>query len=286
MPVNNIISLSETKGLLYFHHMQNIVLVIINGIIEGLTEFIPVSSTGHLIIFDAWFPLHSDNTETFQIAIQLGAIMAVVVYYKTVFFRVLSQLKTNVTPVITLIVAMIPAFTVAFFAYDLIKTTLFNPTTVALALIVGGIAMVIIDKFYGHQRVTEDYTHDQVFEKVSISQALAIGVAQVLSLWPGMSRSATTIMGGVVSGLPYKMAADFSFLLAMPVISVAVCYDMLKMAHALTHMDIIYILIGFVVSFFVGLMAITAMIRWIPKWHLTPFGIYRILLGMGVLVLL
>ncbi|MDC0036794.1 undecaprenyl-diphosphate phosphatase [bacterium] len=267
--------------------MNNILIVIINGIIEGLTEFIPVSSTGHLILLEHWLTLPLEAAETFQISIQIGAIAAVLVYYRDFFKSFLGNLKNNLHLITVFLAAIVPVFIVGFLAYDFIKSSLFSPEIVVAALIVGGIAMIVCDNIYVHKNHKQHASSDfDAFNAMSVKQGFIIGLFQIFSLWPGMSRSGSTIVGGVLAGLSYKTAADFSFCLALPVIGTAVIYDIIKSSSLLNTADIQYIGIGMLVSFVVGLLAISTVIKWISSWHLSPFGIYRIILAFGVLYLL
>jgi len=261
-------------------------IVILNGIIEGLTEFIPVSSTGHLIILDQFIPFPSVNKETFQISIQCGAILAVLFHYKTFFKSFFKTLKTKSSNLVKIAAAVLPIFVIGFIAYDFIKSILFDSSIVIFALIFGGIIMILVDKFSSATLKTNSNIpfHD-AFDQISIKQAFIIGIFQIASLIPGMSRSGSTIVGGVISKLNYKTAADFSFILSFPVIGAAVIYDLIQSSNTLEKADLYFIGLGFIVSFLVGLIAIKTVIKWISKWHLSPFGIYRILLGIGVLII-
>ena len=267
--------------------MNDILVVIINGIIEGLTEFIPVSSTGHLILLEHWLTLPLDAAETFQISIQIGAITAVLVYYRDFFKSFLGNLNNNLHLISVFLAAIIPVFVVGFLAYDFIKSSLFSPEIVVAALIVGGIAMIACDKIYVHKsQETRSQSDFDALNSITLRQGFIIGLFQIFSLWPGMSRSGSTIVGGVLAGLSYKTAADFSFCLALPVIGTAVIYDVIKSSSLLSTGDLHYIGIGILISFIVGLLAISTVIKWISSWHLAPFGIYRIILAFGVLYLL
>lgn len=261
-------------------------IVILNGIIEGLTEFIPVSSTGHLIILDYFIHFPSEQKETFQISIQVGAITAVLFHYKDFFISFFQHIKNDFSSLYKIIAAISPVFIVGFLFYDFIKLFLFNSSVVVFALVFGGIVMILVDKFSSHS--LKNYSEKpfyESFKEISIKQAFLIGVFQIASLIPGMSRSGSTIVGGIISKLNYKSAADFSFILSFPVIGAAVTYDLLKSSSVLNNNDLYYIGIGLIISFIVGLFAIKTVIKWISKWHLMPFGIYRIILGIGVLVL-
>ena len=267
--------------------MIDYAIVILNGIIEGLTEFIPVSSTGHLILLDHFISFPSNQAETFQIAIQLGAILAVLIYYREFFKKFISSLSKNKSLLFKFFLCIMPILLGGFLAYDIIKLYFFSSRYIVVsALIFGGIAMIITDYlFIKKETPSEKLTTFEALSRISYKQALSVGLFQLFALWPGMSRSGSTIVGGIVSGLSYKQAADFSFLCAVPVIGAATLYDLMKSYHMLTYQDLNYIALGLVVSFFVGLFAISSFLKWIQQWHLMPFGIYRIILGLGVLAL-
>ena len=256
---------------------MEILKVIILGIIEGLTEFIPVSSTGHLIIFEKILQLKTENTHTFQIAIQLGAISAVFFTYQSKLKSIFQQKEQLVHFIKLLCVAAVPVFIIGFITYDYIKENLFSPLTVALALITGSIGMIYVELKPSKSLKTNE------LENISLKQAFSIGCFQVVSLWPGMSRSGATIIGGLFSNLSHRVAADFSFLLALPVISAAVAYDLLKSMHNLTSEDIAMIFVGGLVSFLVAIIAIKTFLIWLEKVKLFPFAIYRIILAFMVL---
>ena len=261
-------------------------IVILNGIIEGLTEFIPVSSTGHLILLDHFISFPSAQKETFQISIQCGAICAVLFYYRDFFKSFFNQVKKHPENIYKIIVAILPVFIAGFCFYEFIKTYLFNSTVVTAALIFGGTIMILVDKFsMPSLKKTSSQSFYESFQELSIKQAFYVGLFQLASLIPGMSRSGSTIVGGVLSKLSYKTAADFSFILSFPVIGAAVIYDLLKSSGELLAIDLYFIAIGLVVSFFIGLIAIKTVIKWISTWYLSPFGIYRIILGIGVILL-
>ena len=253
--------------------------VIILGIIEGLTEFIPVSSTGHLIIVEDFLNLNTDNAHTFQIAIQLGAILAVLFSYQDKIRSLLVHSENRIHFFKLLVIAALPVFVIGFFCYEYIKAQLFSPITVAMALIVGAIGMILVEFKPSNQTKTDE------IENITLKQAFYVGLFQVISLWPGMSRSGSTIIGGLFANLSHRIAADFSFLLALPVISAAVLYDLIKSFNQLTSNDLIMILLGGVVSFIVALFAIKTFLIWLEKVRLFPFAIYRIILAMIVLKL-
>ena len=253
--------------------MTDLITAGVLGVVEGLTEFLPVSSTGHLILVGETLKFTQGNAATFDIAIQLGAILAVVAAFPGYFISLLNP-KSWLSPKgKALILACLPVMAVGFLTHHWIKTHLFNPLTVALALIVGAIAMIVVQK-RPQPSVT---THD--IEAITPKQALWIGISQCFSLWPGMSRSASTIMGGLLAGLSYELAAQFSFLIAVPVMVAAVTFDLIKSASVITSYDLQLIGVGFGVAFGVAWASIYAMLMILKKYKLVPFAIYRIVLG-------
>ena len=261
--------------------MPDYIKAIILGIIEGITEFLPISSTGHLILVEDYLQLPMSNPETFNIAIQLGAILAVVIYHKDYFYSLLVKEKWFGQKMNALIIAILPVLGIGFFAYSYIKTYLFGPITVILALFFGALLMAFIEKI-SKKNIDDSLT----IETVSYKQALTIGVFQCLSLWPGFSRSGATIIGGLFAGLPLAVAAEFSFIISVPVMVIAVSYDLLKTASLLSIHDFQLIGIGFVVSFIVGFGSIIGLLKLLKRTTLLPFIIYRILLaGVSALCL-
>ena len=258
---------------------------IILGILEGLTEFIPVSSTGHLIIVGELLAFDEKYSATFDIFIQLGAILSVVVIYFERFLKLIPNYNASdyedgfsgYTGLSKIALACIPAFVLGFLFHDIIKQLLFNPTTVALALIVGGIAFFVFDK------PNRSYTQHSL-ESISYKQSLYIGLWQCLALWPGMSRSGSTIIGGLIQGLDRKIAAEFSFFVAVPVMVAAVSYDMLKSMSEIDAIDWSLFAVGFITSFLIALLAIKTFLTFLNSHTLRPFGVYRILLGIVVLI--
>ncbi len=259
---------------------MSILHVLILGIIEGLTEFIPISSTGHLILVGELLGIEGEGSKTFQIAIQLGAIFAVIVSYPRYFLGFLDPKEWLQPKFKTLIIAILPILVFGFLFYSPIKAYLFSSFTVALGLIFGGIVMIIVD-YYAKNRPLPT----KEIEDISFKQALIIGVMQCAALWPGMSRSGSTIVGGLLTGLRYELAATFSFLIAVPVMIVAVTYDMLKMASELSAADAQAIGLGLLISFVVAIVAIKTFLRILSRVKLSPFGIYRIIIGILILLL-
>ena len=251
--------------------VDSIIKVFLLSIIEGLTEFIPVSSTGHLIIVSELIDFHSQNG-TFEIAIQLGAILAVIVYYKAFFKHLLLTLPRQM--ILNLLLASLPVLILGFLFYDFIKSVLMTPVSIASALIVGSILMIFSD-------TRPSQKHD--IHSLSFKNAFSIGCFQCLALWPGMSRSGATICGGLINKLDHAVAAQFSFILGVPIIGAAVGYDLLKSFHTLSMDDIYAISLGCFFSFFISLFTIRYFLKLLSKTKLLPFAIYRIVIACGIL---
>jgi len=257
------------------------------GIVEGLTEFLPVSSTGHLILTSHALGLHDDATKSFEVVIQLGAILAVVVHYRRLLGeRVLGVARRDpdsLRLLYALIAAFIPTAIAGVLLRKTIKRLLFGPTPVALALVVGGLAMIVAERLLAKregQRTT--------LEEVTPLDGLIIGLAQCLSLWPGTSRAMTTLVAGRVRGFSARVSAEFSFLLALPILGAATALDLYKDGRALlaTPDARLALAVGFVVSFLVAWAAIGWFLSFLAKRTLEAFGWYRIALGIAVFVLL
>ena len=260
---------------------------LILGIVEGLTEFLPVSSTGHLILTNALLGLDGAAVDSYIIVIQLGAILAVAVYYRE---RVLGLLRGALGKdpqgrklLINLILAFIPAAIAGLLLGDLIQSILFFPGIVALALIDGGFVMIVTDKLVAGNRQQRNS-----LEQITPADALLVGVAQCFALIPGTSRSMTTIVGGQLRGFSNSLAADFSFLLALPTLGAATVYSMIKDRELLMQMDggLVAVLVGLVVSFFVAWAAIAWFLKVVKHAGMSPFGIYRIVVGGLTIILL
>lgn len=246
---------------------------IIIAIIEGLTEFLPVSSTGHMILTDSLMAVQDKEfAKTFEIVIQLGAIMAVLLIYIKRFF-------VGINIYMKLFVAFLPTGVIGFLAYKTIKHYLFNPFTVSVSLIIGGVVLILLDK-WSKEKVSE---YKQV-EDISYQGAIKIGLIQCLSMIPGVSRAAATIFGGVFSGFDRKQAAEFSFLLAIPTMFAASGYDLLKEKDNIHSDDITILLLGGLVAFLVAIVAVKGFIAFLNKYGFKHFGYYRIILGVLFLV--
>ena len=259
----------------------SLLTIILLGIVEGLTEFIPVSSTGHLVLAGALLGYKDASSATFDIVIQLGAILAVLVLYFNRFAAagagVLRREPAALAFARNLLLGFIPALVVGAIAYKAIKRLLESPITVAVALIVGGIAILVIE------RLAKRLTIHSI-ETIPPGKAFAIGVAQCLAMIPGVSRSGATIMGALSFGVDRKTAAEFSFFLAIPVMLAASAKELWEQRHALGDTDWGSIGIGFVVSFLVALVVIRAFIAIVSRHGFAPFAWYRIVVGAAALV--
>ena len=250
------------------------------GLVEGATEFVPVSSTGHLIVVSNWLHLVDERAKTFDIFIQLGAILAIVWLYRRRLGQVVLSAGRNSQSrrfVSNLLIAFLPAAVVGFLAHDWIKARLFNPVVVAVALVVGGVLILIIERWSPQSTVTE-------VDDLRPRTALGIGLAQVLSLVPGTSRSGATIMGGYVLGLSRVAATEFSFFLAIPVMLAATLYDLLKSWSYLAPSDAPMFVVGFIVSFASAVVVVRGFLRYVSRHSFAVFAWYRIVLGVLLLL--
>lgn len=252
---------------------MNYIQAIIIAIIEGITEFLPVSSTGHMILAQSLMKVQDPEfAKTFEIVIQLGAIMAVLLLYIKRFF-------VGLNIYLKLIVAFLPTGIIGFLAYKTIKHYLFNPYTVSISLIVGGIVLILLDRWSAEKK--SEY---KKVEDISYANAFKIGLIQCISMIPGISRSAATIFGGIFSGFNRRQAAEFSFLLAIPTMFAASGYDLLKEKDNIHHDDMAILLLGAFVAFVVAIVAVKAFIAFLTKYGFKHFGYYRIILGVLFLV--
>ncbi len=254
---------------------------LILGIIEGLTEFLPISSTGHLIVVGDLINFKS-NGKVFEIAIQLGAVLAVIFEYRRRFTHVVTHIGRDKQVnrfVVNLAVAFIPAAVVGLIFSKQIKLYLFNPITVAAALVIGGFIILWIER---RQRFIPPKVTS--VDDMRMRDALVVGIAQICALVPGTSRSGSTIMGGMLWGLERKVATEFSFFLAVPVMIAATTYDVLKHFHLFSAQDIGLIAVGFVSAFAAGLLAVKALLKFVASKNYVPFAYYRIIFG-GLILL-
>ncbi len=265
-----------------FYNLVDLILLFksfLLGLVEGITEFIPVSSTGHLILAGDLLGFSDEKAKVFEVFIQLGAILSVVWLYREKLRNVVSGIprsKEARSLVINIFIAFLPAAVVGLLVHKTIKAYLFNPVTVAGALIAGGIAILLIEKMHHRAEV-------KTLESISLKQALGAGIAQCFALFPGVSRSGATIMGGLLLGFDRKVSVEFSFFLAIPTMFAATGYDLVKNLNMLSASDIPLFLVGFIVSFFSALVVIRAFLGYVSKHDFSGFAYYRILFGALVL---
>ena len=254
---------------------MDIFQAIIIGIIEGFTEFLPISSTGHMIVASKFLGIEeSALMKAYEVIIQFAAIMAVMLIYreKITFKKVDLWVK--------LFVAFLPLAIVGFIFKDVIKT-LFNVETVAWMFIIGGLIFLVVEYFY-----TEKEHHIKDVEKVSYTQALWVGFAQIFSLVPGTSRAGATIIGGLLSGLDRKTSMEFSFLLAIPVMAAVTGYDLLKHYQDFADANWTAFVVGFITAFIVAYVTIKLFLVFIQRFTFVAFGVYRIIFGIILLMVI
>ncbi len=254
---------------------MDIIQAIIIGIIEGFTEFLPISSTGHMIVASKFLGIEeSALMKAYEVIIQFAAILAVMLIYreKITFKKIDLWMK--------LLVAFLPLAVVGFIFKDVIKS-LFNVQTVAWMFIIGGVVFLIVEYYY-----KESESHVNDVEEVTYKQAWWVGFAQIFSLVPGTSRAGATIVGGLLTGLDRKTSSEFSFLLAIPVMGAVSGYDLLKHYQDFAHVNWGAFVVGFVVAFVVAYVTVKLFLVFIQRFTFVPFGIYRILFGIILLMII
>lgn len=260
---------------------------VIIGIVEGITEFLPISSTGHMIIVGNLINFQApaypkQYVDMFEVVIQLGAILAIVVLYWEKIKGSLINLKPGGWGFklwFNIFVAFLPSAIIGLLLHKAIEAKLFNAITVSLALIIGGFLMIFMEKKYRKGNATKS------IDDVNIVQAFKIGCFQCLALWPGMSRSASTIIGAWISGLNTVAAAEFSFFLAIPTMIGASVFSLKNGVGSMNGSQVIALVIGFVVSFIVALVVVEKFIKFLQRKPMRVFAIYRIFIGIVILVL-
>jgi undecaprenyl-diphosphatase len=263
----------------------DIIKTILIGIVEGITEWLPISSTGHMILVDEWIQLGTSEAfkEMFLVVIQLGAIMAVVV----LFFHKLNPIAPSKTKVeqkdtwvlwSKVLVGVLPAGIIGILLDDWLSDTLYNYITVAITLVVYGVLFIVVERWNKSRTSTTNS-----LAELSYKTALFIGVFQVLSLIPGTSRSGATILGAIVLGTSRYVAAEFSFFLSIPVMFGASFLKLLKFGFAFTASEVVILLIGMITAFIVSIIAIKFLLSYIKKHDFEVFGWYRIVLGILVI---
>lgn len=260
--------------------MEHFLTAILLGIIEGLTEFIPVSSTGHLILAGKLLGFEGPPGKLFEVFIQFGAVMAVIWCYREKCYQVVTGLGSDVGAqrfARNICLAVLPAMLLGGLLFDFIKTTLFDPMIVAVALIIGGVLILLIEKFKPAPTIAST-------EAMSRRTALLIGCIQCLAMIPGVSRSGATIMGALLCRVERKAAAEFSFFLAIPTMLAASSYDLYRNFHLLDDHSITVLALGFGAAFITAMLVVRAVVGFVGRYGFVPFAIYRILLG-GVMLL-
>jgi len=253
-------------------------LAVILGIVEGLTEFLPVSSTGHLILTNRFAGFDGHRAEVFEIFIQLGAVLAVILEYRRKLFGFAMTLGSRAdSRSFVISIAIAPAAATGLLFHDLISEHLFSARMVAVGLVAGAVLILVVESLPLRPRV-------QAAEATGWKAALGIGLAQCLALWPGFSRSAATILGGLVAGLNRPAATEFSFFLAIPTLGAATVYSLVKRFDALEPGDLFYLAVAFAVSFVVAWWSIRWLLRFVSTHTLRPFAWYRLLVGAALLI--
>lgn len=266
--------------------MNDYMIAVILGIVEGFTEYLPVSSTGHMILVGDWLGFDGPRASVFEVFIQLGAILSVLIIYKEKFIRMLYQyrcwnlfrrenwFRTDTGLTLAHVAAgIVPVMGIGYLAHHAIKTYLFSTGTVIIGLIIGGLFMLAAEKAHMKVRCKD-------VEKMTIVQAFLVGAFQMLALWPGFSRSGSTIAGGLFLGMSRKAAADFSFIIAVPVMIVACFYDLLKSLSYLSGNDLVMIAIGFVTAFVVAYVSVLWFLKFLNKSTLASFAYYRFVVAL------
>ncbi len=266
--------------------MNDYMIAVILGIVEGFTEYLPVSSTGHMILVGDWLGFDGPRASVFEVFIQLGAILSVLIIYKEKFIRMLYQyrcwnlfrrenwFRTDTGLTLAHVAAgIVPVMGIGYLAHHAIKTYLFSAGTVIIGLIIGGLFMLAAEKAHMKVRCKD-------VEKMTIVQAFLVGAFQMLALWPGFSRSGSTIAGGLFLGMSRKAAADFSFIIAVPVMIVACFYDLLKSLSYLSGNDLVMIAIGFVTAFLVAYVSVLWFLKFLNKSTLASFAYYRFVVAL------
>ena len=261
--------------------MDSLLIPVLLGIVEGLTEFLPISSTGHLIITGHWIGFTGEKANIFEVVIQLGAILAVVSLYRHRFLGLLrydsARPFSGRRGIFLLFLTSVPASILGLLTHDLIKTYLFNTASVAWALAVGAVAILLVEQYKQKSKYSG-------LDAITPALAVGIGLFQCLALWPGFSRSGATIMGGMVLGANRKTAAEYSFIAAVPIMFAATGFDLLQGWTLFDSEDFIFLGIGFIVSYISAWFAVKSFILLLSRVTLRPFALYRLLIAPLVLL--
>lgn len=263
--------------------MDSLFTASVLGLVEGLTEFLPVSSSGHLVLASALLGFEGPKAATFEVVIQVGAILAVLTLYWKRFFSLLRPAKNNnsfsgLHGILLLILTTLPAATLGLLLHKFIKS-LFTPAMVTAALVCGACLMLLVEHVLAPKQKNMPV---QNLDQISALQAFGIGCFQCLALWPGFSRSASTLMGGMILGIRREVAAEYSFIAAVPIITGAAGYDLLKSLPLFTTADIPFFCVGSIFAFLSAIVAIRTFISILSRNTLKPFALYRLLLAVPV----
>lgn len=260
-------------------HLADLFKAVFLGIVEGLTEFIPVSSTAHLLISSYLIDFQAIKNSLFEIVIQFGAILAIGVIYRQKILEVIFNLKQKKQQKFTLnlILAFLPAGVLGALFHSVIKQYLFSNLVIAISLIFGGLVMIWVDRKPRTAQVSD-------IDNIKPATAFYIGLFQSLAMIPGISRSGSTIIGALLFGLNRKVAAEFSFFLAIPTIAAASLYDLIKNSSELSGDNIELIVAGLLSAFFSAILVIKWFVGFVSRNNFVPFGVYRIVVGMLILV--
>jgi len=263
----------------------SLLVALLLGVVEGLTEYLPVSSTGHLLLVSRALHVASEKNTAFDIVIQFGAILAVLAEYRALLFARIAGLarreRASIDLFVALAIGFVPTAALGLLVHGAIKAHLTGPVPIAAALIAGGVLMVVVERV----RKARKIEGETGLEHVTAKRALAIGIGQCFSMWPGASRSMCTIVAGQLSGLSTATAAEFSFLLGLPTLGAATTYEAWKSRRDLfsSSHESLALAIGLVTSFVVAWLVIRIFLAYLKRRGLEPFGIYRIVLGAVVL---
>jgi len=255
--------------------LSDYVIAILIGIIEGLTEFLPVSSSGHMILAGSVLGFEGEKASVFEVFIQLGAILSILILYRDKFRELLTSVHSKSKAGLTLYhiaAGILPILMMGFLFHKAIKTYLFSPSTVIIGLFFGGFLMLAAEKWSSRPQVN-------TLEDMTIKQAFTVGLFQILSLWPGFSRSGSTISGGIIMGMSRQAAAEFSFVIAVPLMFIACLYDLAKVWSQLEAGDLKMLVVGFGVAFVVAYGSVIWFLRFLNKSTLSSFAYYRFVLG-------
>src|SRR5262245_6271970 len=273
-------------GVVQSRAVPPVLIAIVLGLVEGITEFLPVSSTGHLMLVGPWMRFSDQKAHAFEIFIQFGAILAVVWDLRAPLGAMLRRARREAAPrrfLGAVILAFLPSALAGFALHEAIERHLSYPRPIAWAFIVGGFVILIVEAWAA--RRAKDAPVTDVVEEIGWGQALAIGCAQVVALFPGTSRSAATILGGLLAGLSRRAATEFSFYLAIPTLGAASTYALLTELPRLSASDIPVFAVGFVVSFLSAAAVVRVFLAYVRTRTLAPFAWYRIAVGLLILAL-